>query len=82
MNANKVLKSIRGQRLLTQNDIAERLGISRQAYNMYENDLLHCELDLIMKILKALETDTNELSNFLNALKQDYLSYNLYQNDT
>ncbi len=81
MNANKILKSIRGQRLLTQNDIAEKLGISRQAYNMYENDLLHCELDLIIKILKALETDDSELNNFLNALKQDYLSYNLYKND-
>ncbi len=79
MNTNKVIKSIRGQRLLTQDNIAEKLGVSRQVYNSYENDLLHCDLDLIMKILNVLQADSSEIDSFLNALKQDYLSYNLIE---
>ena len=81
MNTSLVMKSIRGKRLLTQDNMAEKLLISRQAYNTYENDLLHCDLDLIMKILNSLDVNEFELNEFLNALKQDYLSYNLYQND-
>lgn len=75
MNANNILKSFRGKRLLTQDNIASSLGISRQAYNGYENDLAHCELDLIMKILSCLKVSDEELNEFLNALKQDYMSY-------
>lgn len=75
MNTNLIIKSIRGKRLLTQDSMAVKLGISRQAYNTYENDLLHCNLDIILKILNALEADESEVNSFLNALKQDYLSY-------
>ena len=82
MNTNKVIKSIRGQRLLKQDDMANKLGISRQAYNNYENDLIHCNLDLIMKILNALNANESEINVFLNALKQDYMSYYELQNDS
>ena len=82
MNTSKVIKSIRGQRLLTQDNMAEKLDISRQAYNIYENDLLHCNLDLIMKILNVLNANDDEISNFLNALKQDYMSYLNLKNDS
>lgn len=75
MNANNILKSFRGKRLLTQDNIASSLGISRQAYNGYENDLAHCELNLIMKILSCLDVNDQEINDFLNALKQDYMSY-------
>ena len=76
MHSSNILKGFRGKRLLTQDNMAKRLGISRQIYNGYENDLTHCELDLIMKILSNLEISENELSEFLIALKQDYMSYN------
>ncbi len=79
MNASNALKSFRGKRLLTQDNVAERLGVSRQMYNNYENDLIHCELDLIMKILSCLQVNDYELSEFLSALKQDILSYILNQ---
>ena len=82
MNTTKIIKSIRGQRLLTQDNIAEKLGISRQAYNIYENDLLHCDLDIVMKILNVLKASEKEIDEFLNALKQDYMSYNQLSNDS
>lgn len=75
MNANNILKGFRGKRLLTQENVAKSLGISRQVYNGYENDLSHCELDQIMKILSCLNVSDKEINEFLNALKQDYLSY-------
>lgn len=81
MHSSNILKGFRGKRLLTQDNMAERLNISRQMYNVYENDLTHCELDLIMKILSNLEINDVELAEFLNALKQDYLSYELVSND-
>ncbi len=79
MHSSNILKGFRGKRLLTQDNLAKRLGISRQIYNGYENDLTHCELDLIMRILSNLKISDSELSEFLNALKQDYLSYNAQQ---
>ena len=87
MNTNKIIKSIRGRSLLTQEEMAKRLNISRQAYNVYENDMLHCNLDFIMKILNILNATDMEVNDFLHALKQDYLSYlennkQCYSNDT
>ena len=81
MNTNLILKGIRGKKLLTQDNIAKKLGISRQAYNTYENDMLHCDLDLVIKILDVLDANESEIDEFLNAIKQDYLSYRL-QNDS
>ena len=75
MNTTLIIKSLRGKRLLTQDNMADKLKISRQAYNNYENDLIHCDLDLVMKILNALSVDNQELKDFLNALEQDYMSY-------
>ena len=48
MNTTFIIKSLRGKRLLTQDNMADKLKISRQAYNNYENDLIHCDLDLII----------------------------------
>ena len=75
MNASMAIKSNRGKALLTQDAIAEKLGVSRQMYNSYENDLLHCQLDVILKILAVLKVDDSQIEEFLNALKQDYVSY-------
>ncbi len=77
MHSSNVLKGFRGKRLLTQENFATQLGMSRQNYNICENDILHCELDLIMKILSNLKISETELSEFLNAFKRDYLSYEL-----
>lgn len=75
MNSSEMLKGFRGKRLLTQDRVAELLGVSRQMYNSYENDIAHCELDLVMKILSVLDINELELKEFLNAFEQDFLSY-------
>lgn len=75
MTSSNILKSFRGKRLLSQKDVADLLGVSRQVYNKFENNIIHCELDLVLKILAIFNVDTAEFNEFLNALKQDYMSY-------
>ena len=75
MESSKVLKGFRAKRLLSQDDLANKINVSRQMYNIYENNLLKCEFDLVFKILNAIAVDETELLQFLNALKQDYMSY-------
>lgn len=74
MNLTKALKSLRGKKMRTQQEIADRMGISRQIYNGYENDTSKCELDTIFRILNCLEASDSEIEEFFSALKQDYLS--------
>lgn len=76
MNSTNVIKGFRGKRLLSQEKVAELLGITRQTYNTLENDLLHNDFTLVFKLLKILEVSEQDIDEFLNALKQDYLSYN------
>lgn len=75
MKSSEMLKGFRGKRLLTQDRVAELLGVSRQMYNNYENDIAHCELNLVMKILSVLDINDVEIKEFLNAFEQDILSY-------
>lgn len=75
MNSTKALKSLRGKKLKTQQEIANKIGISRQVYNYYENEATKCELNIIFKILNCLEATDEEFDEFFIALKQDYLSY-------
>ena len=75
MNASNTIKSYRGKLLLTQDEIADKMGVSRQMYNSYENDPLHCSLEIILKMLSCLKVNELQLEEFLNALKQDYMSY-------
>lgn len=74
MNA---LKRLRGKKLLTQQELADRIGITRQNYNIWENNTLNCDLDTIFKVLKLLEANDNEIEEFFCELKQDYMSYEL-----
>ena len=76
MNSTIVLKGMRGKRLLTQDEVAFNINVSRQMYCTYENNLLQCELDLIFKILNSLNANKIEIEEFFNGLKQDYKSYN------
>lgn len=75
MNSSLAIKSYRGKKLLTQDALAAKLGISRQMYNNYENDPLHCQLDILLKILAKLDVNEVEIHEFFDALKQDYMSY-------
>lgn len=44
------LTQLRKQKGLSQNDLAEALGISRQAISKYENDLAEPDLDKIEQL--------------------------------
>lgn len=70
-----MLKRFRGKSLLTQKEVASKLGISRQLYNTYENNILKCQLDTLFKIFKVLNVSEEDIRNFLFAFQQDYLSY-------
>lgn len=75
MNSSDMLKRFRGKSLLTQKEVASKLGISRQLYNTYENNILKCQLDTLFKIFKVLNVSEEDIRNFLFAFQQDYLSY-------
>lgn len=80
MNSTNVIKGFRGKKLLTQENVANSLGITRQTYNNLENDLLHNDFTLVFKLLKVLNVSENDVNEFFNALKQDYLSYKKINN--
>ena len=75
MNASMAIKSLRGKKLLTQEVVANRLGVIRQTYTTYESNPLKLELNVIINILNALEATVEEREEFFNALKQDFMSY-------
>lgn len=75
MNSNKALKSLRGKKLLTQDDLARKLDVSRQTYNGYETNVLNLDLNTCIKILKVLDANEQEIAEFFDAIKQDYMSY-------
>ena len=74
MKSMESLKSLRGKKLKTQREIADKIGVSRQMYNTYENDISKCELDTIFKIMNALDATEQEFDEFLFSLKQDFMS--------
>lgn len=64
MNSTKALKSLRGKKLKTQQEIADKIEISRQVYNYYENETTKCELNIIFRILNSLEATDAEFDEF------------------
>ena len=75
MDPSDILKSLRGKKLKTQDSVANIIGVSRQMYCGYENNVMQCSLDLIYKILNALEATEEEVNSFFDAITQDNLSY-------
>lgn len=78
LNTSLSIKSIRGKKLMTQQEIADKIGVSRQTYNGYETNILKCDLDTVFKILEALECNKSEIKDFFYALEQDIMSYLKY----
>lgn len=71
MKSSEILKSYRGKALLTQDDLASMLKVSRSTYSNWENNPLQCPINIIFNVLNELNVD---IDDFLNALKQDYKS--------
>lgn len=72
MKAINIIKGIRNKHGLTQDDMAKMLNMSRQNYNIIENNPTKADLDKIYEIFKVLD---EPIDDFLYALKQDYVSY-------
>lgn len=75
MNTSNVIKGFRGKKLLTQDKVAEMMGVTRQTYNYLENDILNNDFTLVFKLLQILELTENDIEEFFDALRQDYKSY-------
>ncbi len=60
MSIGENIKSIREAAKLTQEQLAERLYITRSTLSGYENDK-HINLNMVMRICDALHTDPNHL---------------------
>lgn len=57
------LKRIRTEKGFSQGEIAEKVGIAKSTYSLYENGKRKPDIEKIKKIIKALETTSNELLN-------------------
>lgn len=55
------IRNARMQRNITQEDLAERLFITRQAVSSYETGRTRPDIEMLIKIAEALDTDTNTL---------------------
>ena len=75
MNTSNVIKGFRGKKLLTQDKVAEMMGVTRQTYNSLENDILNNDFTLVFKLLQILELTEKDIEEFFDALRQDYKSY-------
>jgi DNA-binding XRE family transcriptional regulator len=75
LNTALSIKSLRCKKLKSQQEIANKIGVARQTYNGYENNILKCDLETVLKILEALECNKTEIKDFFFALEQDILSY-------
>ena len=82
MNSTNIIKGIRGKKNLSQENVADLLGTSRQTYNSLENDILNNDFTLVFKLLDVLKLNEYEINEFFDALKQDYQSYKNKQINT
>lgn len=55
------LKEHRIRRNLTQRQLADRVGITRQSISNYENDIRNIDLDILVSLAKILDISTDDL---------------------
>ncbi|WP_461194281.1 helix-turn-helix domain-containing protein [Clostridioides difficile] len=77
MQIGKNLKKIRKQKELTQIQLAEISGISRNALINYENDKRIPSIDTLSKLAKALKIEKTSFILILK-MKMFYTFYSLY----
>ena len=61
MSISNNLKRLRRERNLTQEQVAERLGVTRQAVSGYESDRTRPDVDTLMRLAEIYGTDLNNL---------------------
>ncbi len=60
-NVGKNIKQIRTQKKMTQDDLADKLFVSRQTISNYETGRSNPDIDMLIKIAEILDTDVNVL---------------------
>ena len=60
-NTGKTIKALRIRKAMTQDELAEKLFVSRQTVSNYENGKSNPDIDILVKIAEVLETDVNTL---------------------
>lgn len=55
------LKHYRKLRYMTQQDLADKLFVSRQAISAYEKDARRCDLDMLIRLSQVLEITLEQL---------------------
>lgn len=65
----KKIKALRSARALTQEEIAEYLGISRQKYARIENGTNNITLDILSRIASIFDVNVSEITSVLDEEK-------------
>ena len=82
MNFKDNLKKIRKDNNLSQEDLAEKLNVSRQSVSKWESGLAYPEMDKVIQICKMFNLNIDELLNQdikeVNNSKQSKTNYNKY----
>ena len=66
----KYIRIKRNKRGLSQEELAEKLFVSRQTVSNYENGRSNPDIDMLVKIAEVLETDVQTLIYGENAIKE------------
>lgn len=79
------LKKIRKENNLSQEELAEKLGVSRQSISKWENNEAYPEMDKMIKICELFNLNIDELLNQnineVNSAKESKLNINKYIDD-
>lgn len=85
MNFSDNLKKIRKDNNLSQEELAEKLGVSRQSVSKWESNQAYPEMDKIVQLCKMFNLNLDELINKdikeVNETKQSKNTFNNYIND-
>ena len=60
-NIGKNIRRLRNSKHMTQDDLAEKLFVSRQTVSNYETGKSNPDIDMLLKIAEVLEADVNVL---------------------
>lgn len=60
-NVGKNIKNARNRREMTQEELADRVHVTRQAVSNWETGKTRPDIDMLMLMAEAMETDTSEL---------------------
>ena len=63
MNLSENLKKIRKDNNLSQEDLAEKLGVSRQSVSKWESGAAYPEMDKVLELCKLFNLNIDELLN-------------------